>query len=455
MALTREQFFTAVLRGLGVPVTRNNLLKLGAVAVAEGSGGTYNPFNYILGPGTNFNSAGVKNYADAQTGIAQTIRLLSQKNTSAMRANLAADGTYQDFIGATTRFYTWGKFPNITTANAEKGLSSTIKGSGPGDIGVALAQSGGGLPSSYDPADPLGWKQIAASMAAGSASQQQATAQPERSNVVPQQERDLFNAYLKTLPEADQARIISELKQPRSLSEVAQYMASAPPEVNRYINFLSTMDNAGQYSERSLLSAPDPAANKQMTDLLGTFGVSYPNAPNATPALLAFLNGIGLNLSTAEDVKRRAVERIGASTSDALSDIDRTAGRTKQNVTADLVRRGVLSSGEANTRYARQEEDVGAQRADVQRASTTAVEQTEDAYSQTKQLARQQALDRIIGAEQDQATQRAQSAAQVDVTQAEQQAQDDAFTRQQAAQNAAIKAQEDAIAKYAAQGVVV
>jgi hypothetical protein len=182
-----------------------------------------------------------------------------------------------------------------------------------------------------------------------------------------------------------------------------------------------------------------------MTDLLNTFGVSYPNAPNPTPALLAFLKGIGLNLSTAEDVKRRALERIGASTSDAMADIDRTAGRAKQNITGDLVRRGVLSSGESNTRYARHGEDVANQQSDVQRTSTQATENVDSAYTQARDLARQQALDRIIGAEQTQATDRAQSAAQVDATRAQQQAADDAWQRQKAAQDASVKAQEDAL----------
>ena len=73
--VTLNQFFTAVLKGLGVPVTANNLSKLGAVAAMEGHGGDYNPFNYVVGPGTNFNSAGVKSYPDVMTGVAQTIKL--------------------------------------------------------------------------------------------------------------------------------------------------------------------------------------------------------------------------------------------------------------------------------------------------------------------------------------------------------------------------------------------
>lgn len=268
--------------------------------------------------------------------------------------------------------------------------------------------------------------------------------------------RKKFSDYLSTLSAEDQQRTIDELKTPRDMAGVSQYMASAPPEVNEYIKYLSTLDNFGQTQEKNLLSAaPDPGATNEMTNLLNTFGVSYPNAPKATPALLAFLKGIGLNLSTAEDVQRRAIERIGASTSDAMADIDRTAGRTKQNVTADLVRRGVLSSGESNTRYARQEEDVASSKSDVQRASATATESVTDAYTQSRDLARQQALDKIIGAEQQQATDKATSQASVDSYNAQQSASDAAWQRQQQSQNDSIAKQEELMAKYAQQGVVV
>ena len=273
--------------------------------------------------------------------------------------------------------------------------------------------------------------------------------------LVPQQERDEFNKYLKSLPDEQQAALIADLKKDRSLGEVGAWMGTQAPEVQRYVTYLGGLDAAGQYGEKSLLAAPDPAGSAKMTDLLKTLGVSYPNAPNPTPALLAFLGGIGLNMSTAEDVKRRAIERIGASTSDAMADIDRTAGRTKQNITADLVRRNVLSSGESNTRYARQAEDVGKAQSDVQRSSAAATDAADTAYTQARDLARQQALDRIIGAEQSQATQTATSAANVDATNAASQAADQASAQQKAANDAALKAQQDEIARAAAQGVAV
>lgn len=333
----------------------------------------------------------------------------------------------------------------VERAQAQGLLGQAYTGPGAGTYGTSGSASSGIAPGGTAE-DPLGWGAIKAGM-----DQSEAT----------------FNAYLKTQSAERQQQIIDELKQPRDLGQLAQYMASAPQGVNDYITYLSKLPGDAMEAAKGRLAVqagatadpgaapPNAAASQELTNLLQTFGVSYPNAPQPTPALLAFLKGVGLNLSTAEDVKRRAIERIGASTSDAMADIDRAAGRNKQNITADLVRRGILSSGESTTRYARQAEDVAAQQSDVTRTSAQAKETAEDAYRQSQDLARQQALDRVIGAEQDQATQTATAKAQADALKAQQAASDLSWQRQQQAQSDALKAQTDAIAKYAAQGVVV
>jgi hypothetical protein len=115
----------------------------------------------------------------------------------------------------------------------------------------------------------------------------------------------------------------------------------------------------------------------------------------------------------------------------------------------------VLGSGEANTRYARQAEDVAAQRKDVQRTAAQAKQQAGETYLQARDLARQQALDRVISAEQEQATQAATSKAQKDALKAQQDAADLSWARQQAAQQESLRQQTDLMRKYAAQGVVV
>jgi hypothetical protein len=193
----------------------------------------------------------------------------------------------------------------------------------------------------------------------------------------------------------------------------------------------------------------------ELTNLLNTFGVSYPNAPAPTPALLAYLRGVGLNLSTAEDVKRRAIERIGASTSDAMADIDRSAGRSKQNVTADLIRRGVLVSGESNTRYARHDEDVAAKRSDVTRAKAEGTESAETSYRSAQDAARTAALERVIDVEQQQSIEKATTAAQAESYRRQEAAADTQWEREKAAQEAALSRQEQLYRDYAAQGIRV
>jgi accessory colonization factor AcfC len=199
----------------------------------------------------------------------------------------------------------------------------------------------------------------------------------------------------------------------------------------------------------------DTPQSQELTNLLQTFGVQYPSAPAPTPALLAFLRGLGLTMQTAADLKNKAIARIGSATNDAMADIDRGAGRSKQNVTADLIRRGVLSSGEANTRYARQAEDVATSKRDLLRSQSTATSDAQSTYAQQSDTARMQALDRVIAAEQDQATAAATSKAQTDAFAQQQTLLDQQWQREQAAQTSAQQAQIDAINRAASQGVAV
>lgn len=193
--------------------------------------------------------------------------------------------------------------------------------------------------------------------------------------------------------------------------------------------------------------------SQELTNLLNTFGVQYPNAPAPTPALFAFLHGLGLTMQTAADVKAKAIARIGQATSDAMADIDRGSARTKQNITGDLVRRGVLSSGEANTRYARQAQDVATSKRDVTRSGAVAQSDAESSYRQQSDQARMQALDRVIAAEQDQATQAATSAAQQEAFRQQQDLLNQQWDREQQAAATAQQAQIDAIRQAGQQGV--
>jgi hypothetical protein len=131
---TYKDFFGQVLNSLGVPNTPSNLAKLGALAKFEGGGGTFNPFNSTGGDFSHkFNSVGVENYPDWDTGVAYTMKLLTQDNTSAMRANLQGGGTWADWRNAVTGFYhSWGgpPMPNVSESSANAFLTKQPPGIG-------------------------------------------------------------------------------------------------------------------------------------------------------------------------------------------------------------------------------------------------------------------------------------------------------------------------------------
>lgn len=200
--------------------------------------------------------------------------------------------------------------------------------------------------------------------------------------------------------------------------------------------------------------APAPAtaatADNPMTSLLSRFGVDYKNAPAPTPAMLAFMRGLGLSLDTAADAKQRTVSRIKERTSSTLADIDRGNERTKTNMLADLVRRGVLRSGETNTRYAQQAENVARSKTDALRAQAEGIDAADMSYNQTRDSFRTQALERTIGAETDQATRAASSAAQAESYARQDAAAALAYQRQKETEERMLAQQESLIAKYGA-----
>jgi hypothetical protein len=162
---------------------------------------------------------------------------------------------------------------------------------------------------------------------------------------------------------------------------------------------------------------------KDMTTLVGRLGIDYPNAPQASPGLLAYLRGVGLSFSTAEDTRNASVGRIQANTPLQIANIQRAADMERQNLTGNLQQRGVLSSGEANMRYANQAAGTAQRISDVNRAAAQGVSQAQTSYTQSVDQMRQQALEKLLGAEQEQTTQRATSQAEASAY-AQQQQQD-------------------------------
>lgn len=204
-------------------------------------------------------------------------------------------------------------------------------------------------------------------------------------------------------------------------------------------------------------AAPTPAAGDQggLTDLLKRLGVDYPNAPAATPALLAFLRGVGLNLSSAEDVRNKAVSRLQTRGTEAATEVGRQAEITKRNVTGDLLRRGVLQSGEANTRYTEQAAATGKRLSDVTRATAEGTESADVSLQALRDQYRQQALERVLGTEQEQAIAKATQQSQAESYAQQQAASDKAQAAQDAAQKAYLDRIEQLYKTYGAQGVAV
>lgn len=471
--VTLRDFFIAVLRGLGAPVTENNLAKLGAIARLEGHGGDYNPFNYVIGPAnaTNFNSVGVKNYPDVLTGIQYTIRLLRQKNTTAMRNNLLSNGSYQDWLNAASRFYqSWGgPAVRIGYQSALSKLNEQVDGppvpashrttinSGTVSAGFGGGGGGGGVAPVADP-DPHNWAGIARWI---------------------ESEHQRFQNYLGYLQTKEQEQLIKKLQSLDRLSERdpakglrawADFLKTAAPEVRHYVqNFLAKLPNLQQnvalhewlkpVSPRIGPPPQPPTASPQMSKelqtLLKNLGVDYKNAPVPTPALLAFLRGVGSSLSTAEDLRRRAVEQINQRSAAAVQDLERAGERAKTSLTSNLIARGVLRSGEANTRYAEHEQDVAARRASIERDRVSGVSQADMAYQQARDQARQQALERVLGVEEQQQANFAAAKAQYDAILQQMREADRAWERERQAMEENIRRQEELMKRYAAQGLVL
>jgi hypothetical protein len=185
-----------------------------------------------------------------------------------------------------------------------------------------------------------------------------------------------------------------------------------------------------------------------MTSLLERFGVSYPNAPAPTPALLAFMRGLGMTLDSAEDARRTNELRMKERATGTREEIERQNERTITRMAGDLQSRNVLSSGETNTRVGRQAEDTAKRYGDVERRLTEGIDANSQAFMNTRDNLRQRALELTLGTETDQAREKATSEAQERSFDQQREAADLAYQRQKEAQDAAYAAQEAMYKKY-------
>jgi hypothetical protein len=163
-------------------------------------------------------------------------------------------------------------------------------------------------------------------------------------------------------------------------------------------------------------------------DVLGRMGVKLPDRPPAepgavgnpglTPAMLAYMRGVGMDLSTIEDQRAARMEEINRRAASTMTDIGESSKGERKNVVADLVQRGVLQSGEGNTRLIGQQTSTQRRLDNVTGAVADQRAGAERDYESGTTELRRQALERLLNEETNQAVGGAQ---------------DDAYLRQQGA----------------------
>jgi len=127
---TYSGFFEGVLQKLNAPVSANNLNFFNQWAKYEKSNSQYNTLNTTLNkPGaTNFNSVGVKNYPNLETGIqatADTLKLKYYKPIVYALQNNKAYSYYQGNQDIIKALNTWGTRTFARTLNVMPSPGST------------------------------------------------------------------------------------------------------------------------------------------------------------------------------------------------------------------------------------------------------------------------------------------------------------------------------------------
>jgi hypothetical protein len=171
------------------------------------------------------------------------------------------------------------------------------------------------------------------------------------------------------------------------------------------------------------------ALDQPTRDVLDRLRVDVNAAPAVTPALLTYLRGLGLDLSTAEDIRAQRLGRIKSATTENVATADRDYEQRRKSTTGDLIRRGVLQSGEAGTRYGRLASEQQQRISDIYSTQARGTEEVEQAFGTTRDALRRTALERLIDVEQQEATRKASSEAETRAIEAQQKAQE-AYYRQ-------------------------
>ena len=180
----------------------------------------------------------------------------------------------------------------------------------------------------------------------------------------------------------------------------------------------------------------DPAQQNALTSLLEGFGIEYPDAPRATPQLLAFLRGLGMERENISDQFDLARETLDETSNKARNDLQVSDQRRRASIGNDAARRGALVSGATNTTYGKQAENYANTSMNIANAYARGMSSAETQRDTDTNKLNQQALESVLNEDTRQQTEDARNEATVAAIQASQQEADLAYERQRAAEKA-------------------
>lgn len=180
----------------------------------------------------------------------------------------------------------------------------------------------------------------------------------------------------------------------------------------------------------------DPAQQNALTSLLEGFGIEYPDAPRATPQLLAFLRGLGMERESISDQFDLARETLDETSNKARSDLQVSDQRRRASIGNDAARRGALVSGATNTTYGRQAENYANTSMNISNAYARGMSTAETQRETDTNKLNQQALESVLNEDTRQQTEDARNQSTVDAIRAAQEEADLAWARQRAAEKA-------------------
>lgn len=152
-----------VLSALGVPVTQQNTSFLDSWANAEGGSASFNPMNTTQPAtgSTNYNSVGVKNYPDAATGTAATVKTLTNGYYPDIVAALQSGNPFNKITDALkSQLNTWGTGSSWLSGNPTSGATGSSPWNNAGNVfGQVFGNIGKSLPFPFslfvNPSNPF------------------------------------------------------------------------------------------------------------------------------------------------------------------------------------------------------------------------------------------------------------------------------------------------------------